>query len=71
MVSIRLFYWLWAGWLLYFAAIEGVAVWHEFRDHRGDSWTFTHFLAAHVPVYMRVILIVWLFYHFVIVHKRW
>lgn len=64
------FYWLWAGWLLYFAVIEGIGIWHEVKDGRGDGETFTHFIATQVPIGMRVALIAWLAYHFVWVHKN-
>lgn len=63
------FYWLWAGWLLYFALVEGVAIWNEVANRRGDEWTFTHFVASQVPLGLRVAFIAWLVYHFLIVHK--
>ena len=64
------FYWLWAGWLFYFAVVEGIAIWHEIRDHRGDTQTFTHFIATQVPIPLRIALIAWLAYHFLWVHTR-
>lgn len=63
-----LFYWLWAGWILYFAVIEGIAVYHMFKKHMNDEWTFTHFIATQVPMDIRIALLAWLVYHFVWVH---
>jgi len=64
----HLFYWLWTGWLLYFGICEGIALYHEIRDHAGDGWTFTHFIASQVPMSLRIAFLAWLVYHFVWVH---
>ena len=63
-----LFYWLWAGWLLYFGIVEGIALWYEIKLHAGDKFTFTHFLASQLPMSLRVAFMAWLVYHFLIVH---
>jgi hypothetical protein len=65
-----LFYWLWASLLLQFAVIEGIALWHEWRDHAGDGWTATHFLVTFVPMGVRIALLAWLVYHFIWQHVR-
>lgn len=62
------FYWYWAGIILYFAVGEAIAMWHEVRDHAGDGWTFTHFLASQIPMSLRIPLLAWVVYHFVWVH---
>lgn len=62
------FYWLWTFWLLYFGVCEGIAIYHEIKDHAGDGWTFTHFIASQVPMGLRIALLAWLVYHFVWVH---
>lgn len=69
-MSRNLFYWLWASWFLYFAAIEGIAVYNEIAKGKGDGETLTHFIASQLPIGVRIALIAWLAYHFIWVHKH-
>jgi hypothetical protein len=62
------FYWLWSAWLLYFAVVEGISIYHAVKNHGNDEWTFTHFIASQVPMGLRIALLAWLVYHFVWVH---
>lgn len=61
---------VWTVWIVYFLVFEGVGVYHEVRDKGGDVWTFTHYFASHMPMSLRVALLAWLAYHFLIQHIR-
>ena len=64
------FWWLWVVWLAYFGVVEGVGVYEEFGQHKGDGDTFTHFVATQVPMGARVVMLAWLAYHFTVTHKN-
>lgn len=59
---------VWTFWIAFFLVAEGVGIWHEDVGHGGDGWTFTHYLASHMPVGLRVALLAWLAYHFLVKH---
>lgn len=65
-----LYPWVWIVFWIYFAVFEGIGLWHEWRNHQGDEWTLTHFLASQVPLSLRVALLAWLAYHFLWEHRH-
>ncbi len=65
-----LFTWGWLFWIGYLVIVDPVAVWFGRRDHVGDEYTDTHFIATHIPMSARVCIIAWLAYHFLVVHQR-
>lgn len=54
--------WLWVLWALYFAVVEGIALWHNRKSAK--DWTLTHFIRTVIPISMRVPLLAWLVFHF-------
>ncbi len=68
MFNRHVFYWLWAGWIIYFAIIEGIAIYWEIKNKGNDQFTFTHFIASQLPMDIRIALLAWLVYHFIWVH---
>lgn len=64
-----LFTWGWVVWLAYIVIVDPIAVWFGRRDHVGDEYTDTHFLAIHIPMGLRVAILAWLAYHFLIAHR--
>ena len=70
MIHKSTFYWLWVGWIAYFAIVEGIAIYYGIKSKAiGDADTFTHFVATQFPMGIRIALLAWLVYHFVFVHK--
>ena len=65
-----LFPWVWIVWWIYFFVFEGIGLWHELRDRKGDEWTLTHFLSTQLPLSLRVAILAWLTYHFLWEHKH-
>lgn len=61
--------WVWLGFAIYFVIAEGIGLVHEAKKHT-DSWTLTHVLSVLIPVGIRVALIAWLAFHFLIQHKN-
>lgn len=60
-----LFKWLWVGWLLYFAIVEGYSwLYLESVKHFGDQDTFTHFWSTRVGLPLTFALLAWLAVHF-------
>lgn len=61
--------WLWVGFWVYFAVVEGIGLWHEAKYHT-DNWTLTHVISVFLPVSIRAAFLAWLAYHFLIQHGR-
>lgn len=62
--------WLWVGWWLYFAVVEGIGLWHEAKTKGNDDWTLTHVLSVSIPIALRAAFLAWLAWHFLIQHKN-
>jgi hypothetical protein len=61
--------WLWVFWWAYFAVVEGISLVHESKTHGNDDWTLTHAISVTVPIFLRVLFLAWLAWHFLIAHK--
>lgn len=59
---------LWVIWWVYFAVVEGIGIYHEYKHHT-DDWTLTHVISVVIPISLRVAFLAWLAYHFLIAHK--
>lgn len=55
-------WWVWIGWLIVGDSIANFVF--------GERTTLTHFLATHISVSLRVPIIAWVAYHFLVVHLR-
>lgn len=69
--ALRVFfeYW-WILWFLMLVVGDPIAVWLGKRNHVGDSYTDTHFIATHISMGLRVAILAWLAYHILIAHQR-
>lgn len=59
---------LWFVWWGLFAIFEGLGLWYEHTNHTDEN-TLTHVVCVVLPVPYRILIIVWLFFHFVIQHS--
>lgn len=64
------FYWAWVVWVVWFVVFESVGIYKELAEHKGDSYTLTHFISVNVPVGMRVAFVAWVAYHFLVQHYK-
>lgn len=55
----------WLVWLLMLVVGDPIASWVF-----GEKATDTHFLATHISVSLRVPIIAWVAYHFIVVHVK-
>lgn len=62
--------WLWVFFWVYFAIVEGLGLYHEWKHHT-DNWTLTHFIAVVMPISIRAAFLAWLAWHFLIQHKSY
>lgn len=60
---------VWTTLFILFIIFEGVGLFHEWRTH-SDSWTLTHYISSDIPISIRVAIIAWLAWHFLVAHKN-
>ena len=56
--------------VIWFCVWETLGVLYAARHKGDDKYTFTHFLAVHIPIPLRVALLAWLVYHFLWQHPK-
>ena len=59
-------------WVIWFAMLvigDPIATWLSRKDHVGDTYTDTHLLVTHISVGLRIAVLAWLAYHFLVAHK--
>lgn len=60
------FWWLWFAMLL---VGDPIASWLGNRDHVGDDYTDTHLIVTHLSYGLRIAVLAWLAYHFLVAHR--
>lgn len=58
-------------WLLWFIMLvvgDPIAAWMSHRAKLGDEYTDTHMLVTHIGYGVRVGILAWLVYHFLVEH---
>jgi hypothetical protein len=59
----------WVLWLAMLVIGDPIALWFGDRSHLGDGYTDTHLLVTHIGMGLRVAIIAWLVYHFLVAHR--
>lgn len=60
---------VWTAWFIFFFVFEAIGLYHEWKT-KSDSWTLTHYISADIPISIRVAIVAWLAYHFLVAHKN-
>ena len=55
-------WWIWIGWLVIGDSVANFAF--------GEQYSLTHFLVTRVATSLRVPIIAWVAYHFLVAHSR-
>ncbi len=59
----------WSIWFLMLVVGDPIANWLGNHYKVGDGYTDTHFLVTHINYGLRIAVLAWLAYHFLIAHK--
>lgn len=59
----------WVIWLVMLVVGDPIAMWLGNRGHVGDDYTDTHLLVTHISMGLRVAVLAWLAYHFLVQHR--
>lgn len=58
----------WSIWFLMLVVGDPIASWLGQHSGKGDGYTDTHLLVTHINYGLRVAVIAWLSYHFLVQH---
>lgn len=59
----------WSIWFLMLVVGDPIASYLGQHDGQGDGYTDTHLLVTHINYGLRVAVIAWLAYHFLVQHR--
>lgn len=67
---IRFWQFFWVLWFLMLVIGDPIASYLGQHSNKGDEYTDTHLLVAHISMNLRVAILAWLVYHFLWLHVK-